>query len=122
MKDSTFKIMVLALLLVVFTAVVITAKWADESDYDHISCPTGQVTSQGHSPGQQDNMRVETGRTRSQAESAVSWSDLNGYNVGKAQDQDSPGKQVTERLNEQPDDGSEPPDNSKYVYGDNNVE
>jgi len=122
MKDSTFKIIVLALLLVVFAAVVITARWADESDYDHISCPTSAITSPPQQPTGGLNTRAEAGRAESKATLAVSWTDLNGYNVDEAQQQDRSGKHLTKRLAEEPDDGGEPPDNSKYTYGNDDVE
>ncbi len=125
MKDSSLKIVVLALLLVVFTAVVITARWADESDYDHMSCPTGEVSSQDYSPQHQTsslNTRAEAGKAEPEATSAVSWTDLNGYNLDEIQQQDRPGRHAAKRPSEEPDDGGEPPDKSKYTYGNDNVE
>ena len=81
MKESTFKIVVLSLLLVVFTAVVITARWADESDYDQISCPSqdpDDTSSQEQSPQHQTgdlSARADAGWAESEAGSAVTWTD-----------------------------------------------
>lgn len=128
MKDSVFKIVVLALLVVVFAAVVITAKWAGQPDYDHISCPTkdlGEASLNAPSARHQADdldFGTDTGNVEPEATSAVSWSDLNGYGRDSVQQQVGSAGQVAEHPGEKPNDGAEPPDNSKRTYGNDNVE
>jgi len=127
MKESTFKIVVLALLVVVFTAVVITARWADQSNYNQISCPSpypDEASSQDLSDQRQTgdlSAREDTDRAESEAGSAVSWTDLNGYSREKVQQPVDSARQAANR-NEEPDDGAEPPDDSKDTYGADDVE
>jgi hypothetical protein len=128
MKESTFKIIVLALLVVVFTAVVITARWADQPGYDRISCPSqypDEASSQSQSPQQQTgdiSTRVDAGWAGSEAESAISWTDLNGYSRDKVQQPDSSAIKPASRPDEEPDNGGEAPDNREDTYGSDDVE
>ena len=128
MKESAFKIVVLALLLAVFTAVAITARWVDKSDYDRISCPSkdpDKNLSQDHSSRHQTgnvSARADAGGAESEATSAVAWTDLNGYSRDKVQQQGGSAERRANRLSEEPDDGGEPPDDNKDTYGSDDVE
>lgn len=128
MKESTFKIVVLALLVVVFTAVVITARWADQSDYDHISCPSpypNETSSQERSARHQTgdlSARADADRIEYEDTSAISWTDLNGYGRDKVQQQAGSAKRAGNSLSEEQDNGGEPPDDSKVTYGADDVE
>ena len=63
----------------------------------------------------------DTDRAESEAGSAVSWTDLNGYSREKVQQPVDSARQAANR-NEDPDDGAELPDDSKDTYGADDVE
>ncbi len=114
MKDSVLKIAVLAMLVIVFAAVAITARWMDDSDYDHISRPSqgsDEVSSETNSSQQQPGAWDDGSET----EFSTLWATRPGgiAEERRAQDRSIAKRRSDWRSNhpeEELDDGGEPPD------------
>ena len=114
MKDSVLKFAVLAVLVIVFAAVAITARWMDDSDYDQISRPSqgsDEVSFETNSSQQQ----AGTWDTGSKTEFSTVWAARSG---SSAEERESQERSTAERRSdwrsnhpsEELDDGGEPPD------------
>ncbi len=113
MKDSVLKIAVLAVLVTVFTAVAITARWMDNSDYDHIS-RTSQGSDEVSSGVNSSQQQAGTWDTGSRAEFSTVWvSRPASEEEQKPQEPSIAQRRSDWRANhpeEELDDGGEPPD------------
>ncbi|UCF17152.1 MAG: hypothetical protein JSW59_06765 [Phycisphaerales bacterium] len=125
MKDSSLKFAALALLIVVFAAVAITARWADDSTCSYVNQPTQdtcETATKSDTPSPL-NTQVDPGATWAEIASADTRIDRHGSNVDAPQQQwDRSAKKLVSRPDEEQDDGGEPPDNSKHTYGKDDVE
>jgi hypothetical protein len=128
MKDSTLKVVVLVVLLVVFAAVVITSRWVDEPTYAQISCPSGnpdEIASQGSSTQHQASRvdtQADTGQTEPEMAFAPARPGRPDDNLDETEQQAGPLNNRSARLTEEPDDGAEPPDDKEDTSGTKNVE
>lgn len=127
-NDFVLKIFVLVLLLIVFTAVVITSRWTDESYYANISCQdqdSFKTSSQDHSLRHQTgdfSMSTDSGMGKSEVTSSVTRTELSSHKLNEEQQQVNVTERRVNRLDEEPDEGAEPPDDSKSTYGNEDVE
>ena len=127
MKDSVLKFAALALLIVVFAAVVITARWTDDSACSHVNQPA-QVTCE---------IATKSGPTQSQTSpvntqvNVGDWAKIAsvdtranrfGSNIDDPEHRDRSAARPVSRHEEEPDEGAEPPDNSEDTYGKDDVE
>ena len=129
MKDSVLKIAALALLIVVFAAVVITARWTDDSACSHVNQPTRITCEIATKSGPTQS---QTSHLNTQADAGDNWAkirpvDTQGDHLGSNVDdpehrQNRSAKKLASRPEEEPDEGAEPPDNSKDTYGKDDVE
>lgn len=128
MRHSVLKTTALALLLVVFVAVVITARWADKpAHYPQVSqeIPAADARSaQDHSALPQTGLshRADLSQPQVADAFAAAWSGRADSGLIGSKNQDRSIANRTDRLGEDADKGGEPPDNSNYVYGDDDVE
>jgi hypothetical protein len=132
MKDSVLKFVALALLIVVFATVVITARWADNSTCDKVNKPaqaTCEIALKSNPIKYQTthvNTQVDTGDNWARIASAGMRNDNLGSTVEDREQQQ--GHSTQERASqpeEEPDDGAEPPDDNednKDSYGKADVE
>lgn len=126
MKDSVLKITALAMLLIVFIAVVITSGWSDEPAYDHISQP-GEVTGEGTSKSSSPPQRLNYINEQAKFGAGVSEIKFSFGRAGRPGDNlnVSPADSMDTRpgyLREDSEEGNEPPDTIKPEYGSDDVE
>ena len=128
MKDSVLKYAALALLIVVFAAVVITARWVDDSECSYVNQPT-QVTCEiatKSGPNQSQtshvNAQVYVGDNWPKIASADARPDRLGNNIDNPEHWDRSVARPASRSEEEPDEGAEPPDDNKDTYGTDDVE
>ncbi len=132
MKDSVLKWAALALLIVVFAAVAITARWADNSACSNVKMPA-QVTCEIATKS--DNAQHQTSRGDTQRDTGDNWAGITsagtrndhlGSTVEDWEQQEGhTAEKPASQPEEEPDDGAEQPDdndNNKDSYGKADVE
>ncbi len=119
MKDSVLKIAALAMMVIVFAAVAITARWIGDSDYDHISrpCQGSDEVSSGASSCQASRVSTEAGTWDAVSRSELSTVWAAGHD-SSSDDQKQSYRSTAERRaawrsnhpKKEHNDGGEPPD------------